>query len=244
MGNRKQPFGYKITLGEVAIHIEEARVVQQIFKQYLMGESLQKLADTLQEQGVVYDDGRVWNKNAIARILEDTRYAGEKGYPKLIEQEQLQAVAEKRAQKAAPPQKTALQKELRKLCAKSVSATVERQVTALLDGLLQTPALIEQPQRCQLRNTSSAQTELNEILEQRPIDEEHAKSIILQIAAEQYEALGNDEYETVRLRRLFTTTEKMTAELLRCAVAEVEVVQCQVRLRLKNGQVIERSDLQ
>lgn len=121
---------------------------------------------------------------------------------------------------------------------------MERQVTALLDGLLQTPALIEQPLRCQLRNTSSAQTELNEILEQQPIDKDHAKSIILQIAAEQYEALGNEEYETVRLRRLFATAEKMTAELLRCAVAEVEVVQCQVRLRLKNGQVIERSDLQ
>ena len=243
MGNRKQPFGYKITLGEIVIQAEEASVVQQIFKQYLMGESLQKLADTLREQGVTYDDGRSWNKNTVARILEDNRYAGEKGYPKLIEPEQLQAVAEKRSQKAAPPQKTELQKVLRKLCSKSVNATVERQVTALLDGLLQTPALIEQPLRCQLRNTSSAQTELDEILEQQPIDEERAKSVILKIAAERYEALGNEEYETVRLRRLFATAEKMTAELLRCAVAEVEVVQCQVRLRLKNGQVIERSDL-
>ena len=209
-----------------------------------MGESLQKLAETLQEQGVTYDEGRSWNKNTIARILEDNRYAGQKGYPKLIEQEQLQAVAEKRAQKAAPPQKTELQKELRKLCAKSVSATVERQVTALLDGLLQIPALIEQPMRCLLRNTSSTQTELDEILEQQPIDEERAKSVILKIAAEQYEALGDEEYETIRLRRLFTTAETMTAELLRCAVAEVEIVQCRVRLRLKNGQVIERSDLQ
>ena len=243
MGNRKQPFGYKITLGEVVIHTEEARVVQQIFKQYLAGESLQKLADILREQEVTYDDGRFWNKNIIARILEDNRYAGEKGYPKLIEQEQLHAVAEKRAQKAAPPQKTELQKMLRKLCRKSISATVEQQATALLNSLLQTPALIEQPQRCQSRIASSAQTELDEILEQQPIDEEHAKSIILQIAAEQYEALGNEEYETVRLRRLFATAEKMTAELLRCAVAEVEVAQCQVRLRLKNGQVIERSDL-
>lgn len=244
MGNRKQPFGYKITLGKVVIQTEEARVVQQIFKQYLMGESLQKLADTLREQGVTYDDGRSWNKNTVARILEDNRYAGEKGYPKLIEPEQLQAVAEKRSQKAAPPQKTELQKVLRKLCSKSVNATVERQVTALLDGLLQTPALIEQPLRCQRRSTSSAQTELDDILEQQPIDEEHAKSLILKIAAEQYEALGDEEYETIRLRRLFTTAEKMTAELLRYAVAEVEVVQCKVRLRLKNGQVIERSDLQ
>ena len=244
MGNRKQPFGYKITLGEVVIHTEEAKVVQQIFKQYLAGESLQKLADTLREQEVAYDVDRFWNKNIIARILEDNRYAGEKGYPKLIEQEQLQAVAEKRAQKAAPPQKTELQKALRKLCAKSISATVEQQATALLNGLLRTPALIEQPLRNQFHNASSTQMELDEILEQQPIDEEHAKSTILQIAAEQYDALGNEEYETVRLRRLFTTAETMTAELLRSAVAEVEVVQCQVRLRLKNGQVIERSDLQ
>lgn len=121
---------------------------------------------------------------------------------------------------------------------------MERQVTALLDGLLQIPALIEQPMRCLLRNTSSTQTELDEILEQQPIDEERAKSVILKIAAEQYEALGDEEYETIRLRRLFTTAETMTAELLRCAVAEVEIVQCRVRLRLKNGQVIERSDLQ
>lgn len=244
MGNRKQPFGYKITLGEVVIHTEEARVVQQIFKQYLAGESLQKLADILREQEVTYDDGRFWNKNIIARILEDNRYAGEKGYPKLIEQEQLHAVAEKRAQKAAPPQKTELQKMLRKLCRKSISATVEQQATALLNSLLLTPALIEQPLRCQSCKASSAQMELDEILEQQPIDEEHAKSLILKITAEQYEALGDEEYETVRLRRLFTTAEKMTAELLRCAVAEVEVIQCQVRLRLKNGQVIERSDLQ
>lgn len=244
MGNRKQPFGYKITLGEIVIHTEEARVVQQIFKQYLMGESLQRLADTLQEQGVAYDDGRSWNKNTIARILEDNRYAGEKGYPMLIEPEQLHAVAEKRAQKAAPPQKSELQKALRKLCAKSISATVEQQVVALLNGMLQTPELIEQPLRCQSYNVSSAQMELDEILEQQPIDEDRAKSLILQIAAEQCEALGNEEYETVRLRRLFTTAKKMTAELLRSAVAEVEVVQCQVRLRLKNGQVIERSDPQ
>lgn len=244
MGNRKQPFGYKITLGEVVIQAEEASVVQQIFKQYLMGESLQKLAEILQEQGVPYDDGRSWNKNTIARILEDNRYAGQKGYPKLIEPEQLQAVAEKRAQKAAPPQKTELQKTLRKLCRKSINATVERQVTALLDGLLQTPTLIEQPLRCQFRTTLSAQTELDEVLEQQPIDEERAKSVILKIAAEQYEALGDEECETIRLRRQLTAATEPSAELLKNTVSEVIVDQRQVRLRLKNGQVIERSDLQ
>lgn len=244
MGNRKQPFGYKITMGEVVIHKEEANVVQQIFKQYLMGESLQIIADALREQGVIYDDGRSWNKNTIARILEDERYAGKKGYPKLIDQEQLQAVAEKRAQKATSLQRTELQKVLRKLCRKTNHASVEQQVEALINGLLRTPALIEQPIRSQRQSTSPAQMELDEILDQQPIDEEHAQSVILKIAAEQYEALGDDEYETIRLRRLFTSAEKLSAELLRCAVAEVDVVQSQVRLHLKNGQVIERSDLQ
>lgn len=244
MGNRKQPFGYKITLGEVVIHTEEAKVVQLIFNQYLTGESLQKLADILQKHGVAYDEGRSWNKNTIARILEDNRYAGEKGYPKLIDPEQLRAVAEKRAQKAAPPQKTELQKVLRKLCTKSISSSVEKQVVALLNGLLRTPALIEQPLQCQPRNASSAQAELDEILEQQPIDEENAKSCILKIAAEQYDALGDEEYETVRLRRLFTAATEPSAELLKSTVSEVVVDQRQVRLRMKNGQTIERSDLQ
>ena len=65
--------------------------------------------------------------------------------------------------------------------------------------------------------------ELDEILEQQPIDEEHARSLILKIAAEQYVALGNEEYETVRLRRQFTTAEKTTAELMRCTVSEASL---------------------
>ena len=209
-----------------------------------MGESLQKLADALREQDVAYDDGRTWNKNSVARILDDSRYTGEKGYPKLIEPEQLRAVAEKRTQKAYPPQKTEQQKVLQKLCNKTINASVEQQVTYLISGLLHTPAPLEQPPRCQPRNVSSTQTELDEVLEQHPLDEERAKSLILKIAAEQYEALGNTEYETVRLRRLFTAASKSSAELLKSAVSEVIVDQCQVRLRLKNGQIIERSDLQ
>ena len=53
-----------------------------------------------------------------------------------------------------------------------------------------------------------------------------------------------EEYETIRLRRIFTAAEAVSAELVRCTVSEVIVDQHQVRLRLKNGQIIERSDLQ
>lgn len=84
-------------------------------------------------------------------------------------------------------------------------------------------------------------------LEQQPIDEDSAKGLILRLAAEQYAALGDEEYETNRLRRLFTAFEcvaELNADLLKSTVSEVQVTRQNVKLRLKNGQVIERSDLQ
>lgn len=84
-------------------------------------------------------------------------------------------------------------------------------------------------------------------LEQQPIDEDNAKALILQLAAEQYAALGDEEYETNRLRRLFSAFEcvaELNADLLKSTVSEVLVTRQNVKLRLKNGQVIERSDLQ
>ena len=32
MGNRKQPFGYKMSLGEIIIQEAEAKLVQEIFR--------------------------------------------------------------------------------------------------------------------------------------------------------------------------------------------------------------------
>lgn len=81
MGNRKQPFGYKMSLGEIVIQESEAKLVQEIFHRYIAGESLNELTEALRQQDIPYDEGRLWNKNMVARILADTRYTGEKGYP-------------------------------------------------------------------------------------------------------------------------------------------------------------------
>lgn len=56
-----------------------------------------------------------------------------------------------------------------------------------------------------------------------------------------------EEYETNRLRRLFSAFEcvaELNADLLKSTVSEVLVTRQNVKLRLKNGQIIERSDLQ
>ena len=85
MGNRKQPFGYRMTLGEITILPEEAELVRFIFQCYSTGATLGELTKALCRQEIHYYAGRTWNKNMVSRILEDGRYIGEKGYPALIE---------------------------------------------------------------------------------------------------------------------------------------------------------------
>lgn len=40
MGNRKLPFGYQMTMGEIVIHPAEAELVEKIFRRYAEGASL------------------------------------------------------------------------------------------------------------------------------------------------------------------------------------------------------------
>ena len=92
----------------------------------------------------------------------------------------------------------------------------------------------------------SARAELDDILNTQPLDEDAARSLICKLAQEQYDTIGNEEYETERLRRLFTAFEcaaELNAELLQSAVSAVLVTRQTVRLQLKNGQIIGKEDL-
>ena len=228
MGNRKQPFGYRMTLGEITIQPEEAELVRFIFQGYSTGATLGELTKALCRQEIPYYEGRTWNKNMVSRILEDSRYVGEKGYPVLIEPEHLRAAAKKRTARARPPQKTPAQKALRRLCGAPPSERV-------------------QPSASQVVGTACGKTReaLTSALERQSIDEDNARALLLQLAAEQYDAIGNTEYETVRLRRLFTGRKPMTepdAELLQSTVSKVRVTSNCVTVTLKNGQAVERRD--
>ena len=218
MGNRKQPFGYKMSLGEIVIQESEAKLVQEVFRRYIAGESLNELTEALRQQDVPYDEGRLWNKNMVARILADARYTGEKEYPKLIDKEQLIAANEKRSNKPQLPKKTEAQKVLRRLCGTPPSEQVEQSVTDLLNGLANCPDRIRHQRSPTPATHSKTQETLDNALEQQPIDEDNAKALILRLAAEQYAALGDEEYETNRLRRLFSAFEcvaELNADLLK-----------------------------
>ena len=246
MGNRKQPFGYEMRFGTVVIQPQEAGLVQYLFRQYILGASFQELVGTLRQQEVPYDAGKLWNKNMVARILENPRYTGGAGDPALIPPEQFQAAAEKGA-KTTPSQKTEAQK---------APAAAVRQEHNGFHG--EPGAGVAEPGRCQSSGNPGAgysgrgsagsngpQSRLEEALVRQPIDEAAANGLALELAAARYDSLGNQAYETERLQHLFRQAEAMEvldAELLRNAVSAVHIKgHGAVSIQLQNGQILERS---
>ena len=80
-------YGYKCVGGNVEFNDDEKIVVSNIFRRYLAGESLLKIAECLNEQRVEYKSGVCgWNKARLARIIDDKRYTGKNGYPRIIDE--------------------------------------------------------------------------------------------------------------------------------------------------------------
>lgn len=82
---RKIPFGYEVRGGLIQPHPQEADAVRYIFGQYLAGASLLAIAEDMARQGVRYHQHTAeWNKNMVKRVLENAKYIGADGYPRLV----------------------------------------------------------------------------------------------------------------------------------------------------------------
>ena len=242
--NRKRPFGYRMELGETVLHPAEAEAVRWIYDSYLAGASYNALVDKLRERGIPYDGDKPWNKNMAARILADCRYTGEGGFPSIIPKGQFQMVQVRRQERTTPCQKSPAQKELRKLCGGSPPAWVERQVLGLLNRLIQRPELIAcpVPEAKPLSEVDKLRRELDELLHCPPVDETRARRLAFRLAALQLDAIGPEEYETLRLRRLFqgrTPMAELEQELLHESVRGITVSNGTVTVLLKNNQTLE-----
>ena len=232
-------------MGEIVRNEPEAKAVQDIFLQYTLGASLKEIAEQMSKTGPAYDEGKSWNKNMVARILENTKYTGADSYPRLVDIKLFEAAAEKRQTKQRLPEADSR--------AESTQAGLFQ--TAYAGNRAAGHAPARQAGRAArahhaARKTvctdiySNTQTELDEILNTQPLDEDAARSLICKLAQEQYDAIGNEEYETERLRRLFAAfecTAELNAELLQSTVSAVLVTRQTVRLQLKTDKSLERT---
>ncbi len=83
---RSIPFGYTISNGKITVNRAEADVICEIFEDYIAGSSMKTLAARMTKAEIPYTEKRTnWNKNVIARILENRKYVGEGEYGQIID---------------------------------------------------------------------------------------------------------------------------------------------------------------
>lgn len=73
------PLGYKYTADKKSIEVdpEEAAIVKRIFTELQKGSSLQKLADTLNAEGITTRNGKAWTRGSLHVIAKNRFYIGE-----------------------------------------------------------------------------------------------------------------------------------------------------------------------
>ena len=246
--NRKQPFGYKIEQGKVVIDTVEEHWILHLYQKYSLGETIRELTAMMNGTGVHYDTDKPWNKNMVARILGDARYTGEQGWPQIIKSELFNIVAEKKGKKAPSVQKTEAQTVLRRKCNKRITPHIEQEALYLLNSLASDPGKIIAPGEKEGRPAKVAllKDELEELLEQLPVDEDQSRRKLQKVAEAMYEAIDPGEYESDRLRSIFRNEkprDTLDAKLIGNTISAVLVdSHGRVRIRLKNRQVIGRGE--
>ena len=241
---RKMVFGYRMELGDIVPSPNEAETVRYIYTRYLAGASFQCLANELNQKVLPYHTGKSWNKNMVARILEDDRYIGEKEFPALIPTEQFHAAQERRKEMCPEYKQTPAQKELRKLCGGTVPDSVARKVLKILNQMVDDPQIIkiETSGVPTTEDIRRLQQELNTLLQTPPVDADTARQKALEVASLKLASVKTEEYESHRLRGVFETHPKMDAldaALLKQSLRKIECHGDTVCLLLKNGQWLE-----
>lgn len=270
---RKLSFGYCIRNGEVCVDERSADTVRMIFDRYIRGESYGRLADSLRSQQTPYIPGKQWNKNIVARILKDRHYTGDDIYPPLLPQKIFQNAAAANSWSCESPEQIRILKNMRALvrcpsCGKSmarnfranwrcpdcmetsVKVTDEALImclTELLAQLIRKAPDIRIPEFVpDTASTQGLEAKLSQLLSGNEFDENASKAKTMALTAAQFEALGSEDYETMKIKYLLSNKEQdgeLDAVLLFDIASAILIYPTgAVSLKLKNGQIIERSD--
>lgn len=71
------PYGYRIKDRKLVVNEKEAEVIRRIFRSYLDGDSMNKIAETLNCQQIYDRDDKLWYHTSISYILTNERYIGD-----------------------------------------------------------------------------------------------------------------------------------------------------------------------
>ena len=251
MANRKLPFGYCMESGQICVVDDEAEIIRMIFTSYAEGNSYETLAEWLNNGRYPYAPGKRWNKNTLARILQDERYLGNSVYPAILASGAFQRRKPTASGKLNHPQIKDV-RVLARCMTSAVNSTDKRlmdSVAELLQGLCQRPDAVVSLTAADIENENvlSAKNSFTQELENEEFDESAARAKAISLAAARFDALGSEDYETMRIQYILARTEQNggldTALLCQITSAILILPTGEVSLKLKNGQIMKRSDL-
>ena len=267
MKNRKLPFGYELRMGRVCIKESEAEVVRQIFHSYQAGASYTQIVEALGGQPIPYrEDGQPWNKNMVARILQDGRYIGMDDFLLVIETGLFQAVQTRRPQTGGSPERARELRLLRGLvvCAhcgapmarnqhdkwtcpqcsgpsvKKIGPELLADLQRLLAAYTQHPEKIQAPPY-RPREHRDLELRLEQTMASVNEAEQPAYQAALALAAAQLADIGPERYESIRIRHLLEGKRQadLTSSLIRQITAKILLSPTgAIAVKLKNGQIL------
>lgn len=214
---RYLPFGYQMVDGEMEIVPEEQELLEKIFAGYQQGKSLQKLSDMANQSGMAFrENAPKWNKNMIARILDDTRYWTGKEFPAILSMERANEMI--RLRKGKTTHRSVIWFFQKKVACCHCGEMLRRnsknypriywdcpgcgmrlgdlsdeeflyEVEGKLNWISQHPEQIEEKEFCPPSlsiQTARMTNEINQLLDQRQVDAERVVALILDCASEKY----------------------------------------------------------
>ena len=234
MANRKQPFGYQIRDGQIKIKENEAQAVRMIFDCYTAGMSYSRLTDKLNGQSVPYVPGKPWNKNMLARVLQDERYTGGAAYPQIITPESFQYARAAKPDTSGTTDRAEI-KDIRILarcglchgpmrrerkgrwqcpkCMDSPAGIKDSHLILCVERLLR--RLHEKPETVAPSPAAPsndeavrrAQDDFAHELDKPEFDESAATAKAIALAAARFNAIGSADYETMRLQYILKNSK-------------------------------------
>ena len=226
MANRKLPFGYRIQGGQIQADEQESEVVRLIFDGYAQYPSYDRLTDALNGQDVPYSPGKRWNKNMVARILRDRRYLGGSTYPQILAPEAFRLAQTAKPDVLGTIDRPE-SKEIRILaqcglchqplrrerkdswhCPHCIGTFAKIKDENLIQSVgWHLHRLRGQPDTIVLSSTPETESESVQTAQDRfahemdkpEFDEDAAKAAALALASAKFNALGSQDYETMRI---------------------------------------------
>lgn len=271
MKNRKLPFGYEMRMGKMCLKEREAELVKLIFQRYSEGISYNQIVSILSNQPIPYrETGQPWNKNMVARILQDERYTGTTEFPLVVDPDLFQEVQQKRPLTGGSSRNAKEMRQLRELvvcascgsrltknlhdnwsCLKCGAPSVKLRDQALLESiqslllpLAREPGQVVEPPG-QPRDHRDLETQLEQLLSKPGQDEARAKELALALAEAQLADIDSKRYETIRICSLLKKQgeQPLETDQIRMIVKTVYLhPDRSLSLKLKNGQAIERGN--